>query len=194
MGACPYCHQAEISERSSARLWADFIAKALGQVRIFFEVREQPNFGIKKLLKALVDSDSLPLASKQDRLCPFCRRGYVTRKSADSIWLDLCVRLMGMGRTYLELRGNREDFPIRELALVIVEGDVAKVPTDNGFSDFTVEVTDPPEDEYKVEDEDEDDEDVVYAEAVDSTPFDKTDDDDGEDTDQISNDQDYAGF
>ena len=162
MGLCPYCNQAEISERSQASIWVDFLAKALSQVRVFFEIREQPDFNMKRLFKAYVDSDTLPLPTKQDRLCPLCRRGHVTKRSIEAIWPDLAVRLMGMGRTYLELRGDKEGFPIQELAFTIVEGDAATIPTDNSFNDIKVEVVDDPDE----------DEDTVDAEAVDSTPFD----------------------
>jgi ribosomal protein L37AE/L43A len=155
---CPYCKQAEIGERSSARIWTDFIAKMLAQGRIYFELKSDPEFGIRKLLKAFVDPDSMPLPTSNDRKCPFCGRGRVTRRAMDSIWPDLVARMLGLVRQYVEIRGDHDGIPFRDLAIVIVEGDDTE--------HFYAHQTD--QEEF----EEDDDDDYVEPESVETTPFD----------------------
>jgi len=125
---CPYCRQAEIAAVPSRwSLLSDVAAKGLGVLRIYLEIRTDDEFDWKKIGKALVSQDSLPVATEYDRRCPYCRRGNVTRSSSESIWPDAGARVLGLVRTYFTLTGDssRPQLAWRELAQVFVEGEEA---------------------------------------------------------------------
>jgi hypothetical protein len=127
MANCAYCSQSEITEVSRASLWIDMIAKGASAVRLYSEMRSLEEFGVRAFAKALMDPEERPPASELDRMCPLCRRGFVSRRSGDSIWPDAVIRVLGFARTYLELRGTEQGFGIRELATVVVEGDDVQI-------------------------------------------------------------------
>ncbi len=125
---CPYCRQAEISAVPSRwSIMADVAAKGLGVLRVYLEIRTDDSFDWRKVGKALVSQDSLPVASEYDRRCPYCRRGHVTRSSEESIWPDSAARVLGLVRTYFTLTGDSTRPPLawREMAQVFVEGEEA---------------------------------------------------------------------
>jgi hypothetical protein len=118
---CPYCHQAELPARSRETLWTDLTARALSIARIYCELAKARDFTIRQFGRAMLDADSLPVATREDRVCPYCYKGNVTHKAKESVWLDLAAKGMGVIRVYFEAKRG-EQVPWIAMARAIVEG------------------------------------------------------------------------
>ena len=118
---CPYCHQAELPSRSREVLWTDLVARALSIARTYSELSRAKDFTIRQFGRAMLDADTLPVATGEDRICPYCYRGHVTKKANESIWIDLGAKIAGLTRVYFESKRG-DGIPWTSMARALVEG------------------------------------------------------------------------
>lgn len=120
---CPYCAQAEIGKSKGKMLFADVAARGCGFARQFFEMQSNPSISIKEKLQGFVDPSTLPIANEHDRLCPYCRRGHVTRQARKSLWIDVVARVAGIMRLVVDANQSTESIPWYRLAMLAVDPD-----------------------------------------------------------------------
>jgi hypothetical protein len=149
------------------------VATALGGARLYLELRDVTS--MRGFARALMQPSERPKATRHDRNCPLCRKGFVTRRNTDTVWPDAAVRLLGFVRTYLELRGSERGVGLRELAIVVVDGDDVAL---RQAAESAVQPPPQPQSSPAPEPEPDPGDD---AELVDATPFDRTADVDDDD-------------
>lgn len=114
---CGYCETANVPRGNPL---ADVAAKALGALRILMEMRAD-GATMMDIMTAF-QTGKIPIATESDRVCPYCRRGVVTRQAKESLYLDLLARAFGLSRAWTHLRAQ-EDFGLQSIIRWIVEGD-----------------------------------------------------------------------
>jgi len=116
--SCPYCGQGGITVEEHKSAITDLMARGIGLLRLYFEMADDAEFGWLDLVEAFRSGQGIPVATDSDRQCPYCRRGVVTRRSTQSLYLDTVMRATGWMRLL-----KQRDFTWSELARIFVEGE-----------------------------------------------------------------------
>lgn len=117
---CPYCRQTLIRSSSSLSTWVDFGVRFAESARVFVVSRVRGD-SLREMAKQFIDPDSRPQAGEFDRLCPYCRRGRVSRDRR-LLSLDLAVVLAGLTRAAVEARAQGRG-PLERIAELVLDAD-----------------------------------------------------------------------